>query len=291
MKRRISTLAAVLSVFLLFDRGLASRMPPYVISSGKFWLNDYELTRRAHPEEVWDKVFYGNSVVISAYREKPGGYINFGIDCGLVTDLWAMIRKGQVRIGSELVLGLNDLTLYDKFDTNPTYPWLRKTLEPYCYFERDRLRTCLEKDLIGRVLHGHGLEPVFLTQEKQTYSGSLSMEELQEKLNSESYAKYLSLPIEDFDRNFAALDSLTDYCREHGIRLRVVWMPRNTSLETPDSILQVYRRTMDFCQDRGVEFHDMRTALDASCFYDIGHLNNEYGAILFTEEIDPWLMS
>ena len=30
-----------------------------------FWRNDFELTQLRHPEEVWDKVFFGNSVVIS----------------------------------------------------------------------------------------------------------------------------------------------------------------------------------------------------------------------------------
>lgn len=34
-----------------------------------------------------------------------------------------MIEKKHINIGSELVIGLNYLTLYDEFETNPTYIW------------------------------------------------------------------------------------------------------------------------------------------------------------------------
>ncbi len=70
-------------------------------------------------------MFFGNSVVISAYMEDESskGYVNLGLDYGVVTDLWEMIEKKHINIGSELVIGLNYLTLYDEFETNPTYIW------------------------------------------------------------------------------------------------------------------------------------------------------------------------
>lgn len=275
--------------FAGFDRLAEARLAPYITYSGKFWCNDFEITKRHHPEPVWDRVLFGNSVVISAYREDEGSYINFGLDCGVVTDLWEMLRKEEIEIGSDLVLALNDLALYDDFDTNPSYPWHRKILEPYSYFERDRLRTYLEQDLVPRLMGKEGLQPFDPLQEKITYEGRMTRQELDEKMNSKSYAKYLSLPIEDFDENFAAMDKIVDYCAERGIRLRVVWMPRNPDLETPESMAQVFRRLQNFCGNRNIELHDMYTSMAADCFYDSGHLNYEYGAKIFTEAIEPWL--
>ena len=35
----------------------------------------------------------------------------------------------------------------------------------------------------------------------------------------------------------------------------------------------------------------MTDALDAECFYDTGHLDYDYGAVVFTEVLDEWLLS
>ena len=154
--KKYSFLVLLLVVFLLLDFLISQVFTPYLIESGRFVLNDYELTRRDHPEEVWDKVFFGNSVVISAYREdvSKSDFVNLGLDYGVVEDLWEMVDQGIIQIGSELVVGLSDLTLYDHFETNPTYPWHRAFYEPYCYFQRDRLRLFLEEQLVG-VLTGN----------------------------------------------------------------------------------------------------------------------------------------
>ncbi len=280
---------ALIAVFLLLDAALGMVIRPFLIRSGRFVLNDYEVVRRDHPEEVWDKVFFGNSIVISAYREEESesGYVNLGIDYGVVTDLWDMVRKGTIEIGSELVIGLNDLTLYDKFETNPGYPWHRAWYEPYCYFERDRLRQ-LFTETVQLALTGSGPSWDHLGQERSYYYGSLSQAELDER---GAASKYNDLPIEDFDENFRALGSLDAWCQKHGVRMRVVWMPVNPTFESTDSTLRVYERAKTFCEDAGVEFHDMSDALAPSCFYDVGHLNHEYGAYVFTREIEAWLLS
>ena len=131
--RKNGWLLALVLVFVLLDLAVGLLFQPYIVSSGQFVCNDFELTQRAHPEKVWDRVFFGNSVVISAYREElsESGYVNLGLDYGVVRDLWKMVRRGDIHIGSELVIGLSDLTLYDTFETNPTYPWNRGLLEPY----------------------------------------------------------------------------------------------------------------------------------------------------------------
>lgn len=287
--KKYSFLVLLLVVFLLLDFLISQVFTPYLIESGRFVLNDYELTRRDHPEEVWDKVFFGNSVVISAYREdvSKSDFVNLGLDYGVVEDLWEMVDQGIIQIGSELVVGLSDLTLYDHFETNPTYPWHRAFYEPYCYFQRDRLRLFLEEQLVG-VLTGNLSEPAYGDRQKIHYTGSLSQQELEEKVAT---SKYTNLPLEDFQENMNALEKLADYCDRHGVRMRAVWMPLNPSLEVSESTRAVYEQAKTTCEEQGVEFLDMESALEAACFYDIGHLNYEYGAYRFTEVIDPWLLS
>ena len=277
-------------VFLAVDLTLSATVPSYVISSGRFYLNDYEVTRRDHPEEVWDKVFFGNSVVISAYREdvSESGYINLGLDYGVVTDLWEMVQKGIVTLGSELVVGLNDLTLYDRFDTNPGYPWHQKFYEPYSYFARDRL-TVLIKEAGRQLLTGD--KPaygVYSNQTKIFYYGAMSQAALEEKLAASVYEH---LPIEDFQKNMDALAKLADHCAKHGVRLRCVWMPVNPLTTPSDEMNAVRDQAAAVCREKQVEFYSMEDALDVECFYDSGHLNYEYGSYRFTEVIDPWLAS
>ena len=277
-------------VFLAIDIVLSATVPPYIISSGRFSLNDYEVTRRDHPEEVWDKVFFGNSVVISAYREdvSESGYINLGLDYGVVTDLWEMVQKGVVTLGSELVLGLNDLTLYDRFETNPSYPWHRKLYEPYSYFARDRLTVLIKETGIQLLT---GAEPAYGAYSAQTkiyYYGAMSQAALEEKAAASIYEH---LPISEFQENMAALAKLADYCAKHGVRLRCVWMPLNPDIPPSDETLAVRDQAAELCREKQVEFYNMEDALEAECFYDSGHMNYEYGSYRFTEVIDPWLTS
>ena len=137
MKKIVTIIAIVLAIAV---GDLALTYNNFIVNSDYFVKNDFEITQYKHPEKVWDKVFFGNSVVISAYMEDESskGYVNLGLDYGVVTDLWEMIEKKHINIGSELVIGLNYLTLYDEFETNPTYIWHKKLYEPYAYFERDR---------------------------------------------------------------------------------------------------------------------------------------------------------
>lgn len=278
------------AAFLVIDLVLSAVIPPYIVSSGRFKLNDYEVTRRDHPEEVWDKVFFGSSEVISGYREdiSESGYINLGLDCGVITDLLEMLRRGTITVGSELLVGMTDLTLYDGLAADPGYPWHRAFYEPYCYFARDRLQT-LFKETGKQLLTG--FKPAYAAYTNQTkghYYGSVSYEALYEKVTT---WKYASLPIEDFQKNLRALSELADYCETHGIRLRTVWLPMNPQAPIADITFQVRDAAKALCAKKGVEFLDMSDALDADCFYDSSHLNYEYGSYRFTEAIDPWLAS
>ena len=286
--KKYGWMAALLVVFLVLDLIVAAVFQPFLIHSGRFVLNDFELTCRDHPEKTWDRVFFGNSVVISAYREEvsESGYVNLGLDYGVVRDLWEMIQKRQIDIGSELVIGLSDLTLYDKFETHPTYPWHRDFYEPYSYFQRDKLRLFLESG-VKELLLGRTPED-YSARQKAHYSGSMSSEELAEKIAA---SRYVNLPIEDFQENMKCLEKVADYCEKNGIRLRCVWMPVNPEVEISDETRAVYEQAKSICETNSVEFLDLERALDTACFYDIGHLNYEYGAYRFMEVIDPWLLS
>ena len=286
--RKTRFLLLLLIAFMVLDLVTGAVFQPYILRSGRFPCNDYEVTRRDHPEQVWDKVFFGNSMVISAYREdvSESGYINLGLDYGVVRDLWEMVRKGTISLGSELVLGLSYLTLYDDFETNPTYIWHKAPWVPYSYFMRDRLRVWLE-DTLKTPFNGRP-EAAYMGQTKSYYHGAVSQAALEEK---SAASVYEHLPLSDFQENMDALAKLADYCAEHGVRLRCVWMPLNPAIAPSDEANAVRDRAEAVCRQKQVEFHSMEDALDAECFYDSGHLNYEYGSYRFMEVIDPWLMS
>lgn len=287
--KKLRFLAVLLAAFILFDALLAHFCPPMLLD-GRFNLNDYEVTRRDHPETVWDKVFFGNSSVIASYREElsDSGFINLGLDYGVVRDLWKMIDRGIIEVGSEIVLGLNYLTLYDNFETNPTYPFNRGMLEPYSYFRRDSLYVLGESTL--KSLIGMPVEHPFEGKEKSYYYGSLSAAEIEEKL-AHYRETYWSLPLSDFAENLAALEKLAAYCAEHGIRLRAVWMPWNPTVEEPELVGLVREYADAVLRRYDAEILDLTTRFDAACFYDLGHLNYEYGSYRFMEVIEPWLKS
>jgi len=284
MKKNLHNCVFLLCLVLfltIFDTGIAyfgEEIWPYDA-------NDYEATRAAHPETVWDRVFFGNSAVISAYRENlsDAGYVNLGLDYGVVTDLWEMLRQGHIEVGSELVIGLNLFTLYDDFDTNPAYIWHRGSLEPYVYFHRDKLlriaRDC--KNLLeGNQVSGLG---------KILYFGALSEEELAQKVETFE-ENYFCLPIEDFQENIDALDKIADWCDSHGVRLRILWMPFHPDVERPELMLELMETVNEWSAERSVIVEDYTDKMDKDCFHDVGHLNDEIGAVRFTEVIDPWLL-
>ena len=103
MKKIVTIIAIVLAIAV---GDLALTYNNFIVNSDYFVKNDFEITQYKHSEKVWDKVFFGNSVVISAYMEDKSskGYVNLGLDYGVVTDLWKMIEKKHINIGSELVM-------------------------------------------------------------------------------------------------------------------------------------------------------------------------------------------
>ena len=245
--------------------------------------NDYEVTCLEHPEKVWDKVFFGNSAVISAYleEESQSGYINLGIDYGVITDLRDMLEQGHVTVGSELLVGVNFFTFCDEFDTNPSYIWHRKFYEPYAYFHRDKLLKMME----AAIFSDRAEKPS--PWEKILYYGNLSDQELAEKM--QTYEEmYFSRSIDEFEENLSALDDIADWCTDNGVTLRLVWMPFNPSVQQPAILHELQTQVGQWANERKIEVFDMTSALDESCFHDVGHLNREHGAYIFTAKFDLW---
>ena len=237
MKKIVTIIAIVLAIAV---GDLALTYNNFIVNSDYFAKNDFEITQYKHPEKVWDKVFFGNSVVISAYMEDKSskGYVNLGLDYGVVTDLWEMIEKKHINIGSELVIGLNYLTLYDEFETNPTYIWHKKLYEPYAYFERDRFYPMIT-DGFDKLLNGESPLPYkYLPQEKHIYHGAMS-DKMLEKTMENYQDEFFNLPTEKFSKNVAALEKIINYCNDNNIRVRAVWMPWNTKLEQPELLGEV----------------------------------------------------
>lgn len=290
MKKALKILLAVIVFIAFIAADFYAAHNNLITDSNIFVKNDFEITQTNHPEKVWDKVFFGNSVVISAYQENEStsGYINCGLDYGVVTDLWEMIDEGYINIGSELVIGLNYLTLYDDFETNPTYIWHKKWYQPYAYFERDRfyplITGCFE-----RFLNGESVPPMtYSHQEKAIYHGRVSDKALEKKLE-EYETEFFSKPIEDYSENLEALEKVIEYCQENNIRVRAVHMPWNPTFKKPQLIKDVHTAADEVFNRYGVEVLDLEDDFPKECFHDTGHLNYDVGSPAFTKRIDDWL--
>lgn len=292
MKQHYLLIVLIISIFIIMDKVIENVMTPYIRSSGQVFLNCYEIVRRDNPEKVWDKVFFGSSVVISSYREEEStsGYINAGLNCGLVSDLWAMIKKNEIKIGSELVIAFNSvLSLYDDFMPDPTNPWKRKWYEPYCYFQRDRLRMLVKNAVLTYIFKDNKLNRPYLNQRRELYFGAMSNQELRDKLSSERFKVYSNLKFTNLKENMKALRCLTDYCKRNKIRLRFVWIDPNPQVEMFPISKEVYTFIKNYAKENEIEILDLSGKFDEECYYDQAHLNYEYGSHVFTEVIDPWL--
>ncbi len=290
MKKAFKIVLTLLLVSaLLAGDWLLAHLNP-IKDSNIFIKNDFEITQYDHPEKVWDKVFFGNSVVISSYieEESDSGYINLGLDYGVVTDLWEMINEGYITLGSELVIGLNYLTLYDDFDTNPTYIWHKRWYQPYAYFERDRFHPLLT-GCFERLIKGESVLPMTYTyQNKAVYHGRVEDEALKEKFK-EYETDFFNKSIDAYQENLEALGKVIEYCNENNIRARVVHMPWNPMFEKPSLVKEVRLKTDEILAGYGVEVLDLEDSYPTEYFYDTGHLNYDVGSGKFTKDISQWL--
>ncbi|MCP2035324.1 hypothetical protein L1279_002335 [Planomicrobium sp. HSC-17F08] len=244
-----------------------------------------------YSEEDFDKVFYGNSVVISGFidSQSKSGYTNIGIDYGTVEDLYEILDRELIDVGSELVIGLNYFTLMDTLDTNPTYPWHKEIYEPYLYFNRNRVNPVIV-DGLSNVLKGEEfIQTRHESLERTVYRGVLDEKELGDKIKVQKEL-YWDQGIEYYDDNLEALEKVIEFAEENDIRLRCIILPWNDVIEKPDTTVLAESSAVEILQAHSVEVLDLSYAMPKEYFHDLGHFNYEYGAVKFTEEIDSWLM-
>lgn len=258
--KRGGFIAAVLIIVLLADLALSAS--GFVQRSGFFWLNDFEITRRDHPEEVWDRVIFGSSELVSAYREDltTANYVNLGMDYGTVRDLVEMLEGGHIKVGSELVMALGWGAMYDDMDTNPTYEWHRKWYEPYFYFQRDRLSEFVTDNLKALLGQGEIRRRIWTGQQKAFYYGNMTQEELDER-REKLHGLYFEGDAGLYADNLAAMDEVFAFCEAEGVRVRALWLPENPAVEPEPLDLELRELCREKCEAAGVEFYDMTDAL------------------------------
>ncbi len=284
-----SFIFVLLAVWILSDVVLTS-IDPFKYSA-YLTKNDFDVTELKHPEKVWDKVFFGSSVVVASFieDESKSGYINSGVVYGTVSDIYNMMKKREINIGSELVIAVNDIAFYDNLDTNPTYIWHKKWYQHYLFFQRDKLHPIFEKGVENLA----DLKPVFdglkLEDEEKTLSfGQLSDEELEQN-RIKMLEQFGDLTLDDCKQNFDDLEKLIKICKKKNIRLRAIWMPWNPKIEKYDFVYEVMEKANSVFEENDIEVYDMMDMLGSENFHDIGHMNYEVGAPRFTELVDQFL--
>lgn len=279
-------------IFCAVDAALTKLAP--VENSTRFVKNDYEITVLSHGgKTTFDKVLCGSSTAINGYIEKQSasGYVNCGIVYGTAEDLMAMLRDGYLDVREDMVIDMAVMFFSDTLQTNPTYPWNRGKLEPYVYFQRDRISPVLGKAAESFIKTGRLFEDgAPELGGKYLVYGSMTDDELENSIASHSEL-YWNAPLSDYRKNFEALRWICLWCEENGVRLRAFWGPWNPKVQMPDSYVFVMDEVNAILAGYSVETLDMTDAMPAECFYDIGHLNQDTGAVRFTEVLDEWLMS
>lgn len=271
MKKFVIIITTVLLIALC---DLAVSYSRFIADSDNFIKNDFEITQSKHEENVWDKVFFGNSAVTSAYieEESSAGYVNLGLNNTTLTDLAEILRRRYVNVGSELVIGLNYSLLYDSTEKIPSYIWYKKWYDPYVRFEWERICTAWNS------------EKKYSLQEKKLYVGTVSDAKL-----DEHHRKMENASVEDFAENINALENIINYCREKDIRVRVIWMPYNPSVRKSDTETAVRLKVSKILEKYDTGMLDMERELPEEYFYDVERLGDEAGMSEFTKKLDEWL--
>ena len=286
--RKYAFLLLLIIFFIAADIGLQSWDP--IGRYDVFSKNDFQRTLHHHPEAEWPAVFYGNSSVIASYDEaqSSAGLVNLGLDYGKITDLDAILSRKLAPVGNTLILGVNVFTFMDNLPTDPSYIWHKKGYEPYLYFYRDAIARAVQKYALPYVKG----EAVAINRKqlytKALYYGRLKGEDLDGKI-ADFHRLYGERTMDDFRRNLAALDRVIAYAREHDIDLRVLWMPWNPVLTSPDYVFALKERVAARLEAANVPFTDWMDKFAQEHFHDLGHLNVESGRPLFTKEMDEWV--
>lgn len=274
--KKFAVLIAVILVIAGCDMALTYNS--VIPDSRYFEKNDFEITKEKHTETVWDKVIFGNSVVSGAYIEDWGsGYINLGLKGVEMTDLKKMLDTRHVKIGTELVIGLDYKMFCGGENTEYEYIWNKKLYEPYVYFERERIIPVI-KDFI---------EKNVTQKPQQTKEVKRGVAHDRDMLSSA--VEYEMLTTDRLEENISAFEAVIAYCNEKGIRVRAVWMPKNPMFDRAEVLDDVRARVDAVLSLNGIGVYDMENIFAIGDFYDVSYLNYDIGSPKFTALLYSWL--
>lgn len=269
-----------------------------MVSSRRFYKNDFTKTIYHHNGLNHGPVFFGNSAVTGAYiePESQSKLVEMGLSLGKLTDLKAILERNLFHVEGQLVVGIDVHTMLDSLNTDPTYTWLKPWYQPYVYAYRDYFRDS-GSELVRQLYKGaRDLNPSEMLSyqprwiDKELYLGHKTDDELRKKWD-EYNRRFGWMTEKDFKENLASLDWVIQYSKERGLPLRVVWMPWNRGYELPAYMPALKNNINQKLQAAGIPVLDQLTAYDPKYFHDLVHLSREEGAPVFTKEVDAWLAS
>lgn len=261
-----------------------------MVSSRRFYKNDFTKTLYHHGWSQSGPVFFGNSSVTGAYIEEKSEahLVEMGLSYGKLTDLQAILSNNLYQVKDELVIGIDVHTMLDSLETDPTYQWFKPWYQPYVYTYRDYFRDSGEE--FARNLRKGSLayEPRWI--DKELYPGRKDDAFLKTKWTDYD-KRFGAMTLKDFQANLDALQWVIQYANKHQLPLRVIWMPWNKGYTDPPYVASLMQEANRQLQTANVPTLDLLHKYDPRYFHDLVHLNREEGAPLFTKEVDTWLKS
>ncbi|TVY09391.1 hypothetical protein [Paenibacillus cremeus] len=294
--KKYSFLLLLLAAFVLSDFLISLWNP--MVTSRRFYKNDFTKTLYHHGGLDHGPVFFGNSAVTGAYieEESKSKLIEMGLSYGKLTDLKAILEQKRFQVEGQLVVGIDAHTMIDSLETDPTYQWFKPWYQPYVYAYRDYFRdsgTELAKQLYKGTIELNRSELLAYQPrwiDKELYFGHMTAAELQAKWND--YDKRFGwMSQKDYKENLQALDWIIAYCKEHQLPLRVVWMPWDRDYKVPPYMAGLQNDVNHRLEAAGVPTLNLLTSYDPKYFHDLVHLSRQEGAPVFTKEVDAWLAS
>jgi len=294
--RRNSFVLLLLAVFICSDLAIAYWNP--MVTSRRFYKNDFTKTLYHHQWTGHGPVFFGNSAVTGAYIEEQSrsGLIEMGLSYGKLTDLQAILDRQLFHVEQELVVGIDVHTMIDSLETDPTYQWFKPWYQPYVYTYRDYFRdsgTEFVKSLYKGVMDRKPDElfayvPRWI--DKELYPGQIAPDELAKKWD-EYDKRFGWMTQQDYKDNLQAVDYMIRYAEEHQLKLRVIWMPWNKGYALPRYMPGLQEEVNRRLAAHHIPVLNLLQSYDARYFHDLVHLSREGGAPVFTKEVDAWLQS
>jgi hypothetical protein len=294
--RKNSFVLLLLAAFVLSDV-LISMWDP-MVTSRRFYKNDFTKTLYHHDWLDHGPVFFGNSSVTGAFieNESKSGLIEMGLSYGKLTDLKAMLEQQLFHVEGQLVIAIDVHTMIDSLETDPTYQWFKPWYQPYVYTYRDYFRdsgTEAVRQLYKGTLELNrsellSYEPRWI--DKELYFGRKPDDELKAKWDD--YEKRFGwMSQHDYKDNLQALDWILRYTDEHKLPVRVIWMPWNPAFPLPKYMPGLQQDVDQRLAAHQVPVLDLLNKYEPRYFHDLVHLSRQVGAPVFTKEVDAWLQS